>query len=102
MARVPGFGTSRTEPEGKPLVRATIAIDVPFTVRSECLDHVLVYGRRHLDRVLRVYVSHYRSSGRIGAGPSHASRRRLVTDSAHGTGRINRRDVLKGLIHQYG
>jgi hypothetical protein len=22
------------------------------TVRSECLDHVLVYGRRHLDRVL--------------------------------------------------
>jgi transposase InsO family protein len=29
------------------------------TVRSECLDHVLVYGRRHLDWVLRVYVSHY-------------------------------------------
>src|SRR3990172_781468 len=29
------------------------------TVRSECMDHVLIYGRRHLDRVLRVYVSHY-------------------------------------------
>jgi hypothetical protein len=29
------------------------------TVRSECLDHVLVYRRRHLDRVFRVYVSHY-------------------------------------------
>jgi len=29
------------------------------TVRSECLDHVLVYGRRHLERVLRTYVVHY-------------------------------------------
>ena len=29
------------------------------TVRRECLDHVLVYGRRHLERVLRAYVSHY-------------------------------------------
>jgi len=25
------------------------------TVRRECLDHVLIYGRRHLERVLRAY-----------------------------------------------
>jgi transposase InsO family protein len=56
------------------------------TVRSECLDHVLVYGRRHLDRVLRVYLSHYTEQRpHRGLGPSHASRRRLVTGSAHGT-----------------
>jgi hypothetical protein len=36
------------------------------TVRSECLDHVPVYGRRHLDRVLRAYVTITRNSGRIG------------------------------------
>lgn len=29
------------------------------TVRNECLDHVLVFGRRHLERVLRAYAAHY-------------------------------------------
>jgi transposase InsO family protein len=29
------------------------------TVRSECLDHILIFGRRHLERVLRTYVKHY-------------------------------------------
>src|ERR1019366_8958278 len=29
------------------------------TVRRECLDHVLIYGPRHLERVLREYVAHY-------------------------------------------
>jgi putative transposase len=29
------------------------------TVRAECLDWLLVAGRRHLEQVLRVYVQHY-------------------------------------------
>ena len=29
------------------------------TVRAECLDWMLVLGRRHLDHVLRVYAEHY-------------------------------------------
>jgi transposase InsO family protein len=29
------------------------------TVRRECLDHVLIYGRRHLERVLQAYLAHY-------------------------------------------
>ena len=29
------------------------------TVRADCLDHLLIFGRRHLERVLRVYVRHY-------------------------------------------
>jgi putative transposase len=29
------------------------------SVRNECLDHVLVFGRRHLERVLRDYVAHF-------------------------------------------
>jgi hypothetical protein len=29
------------------------------TVRNECLDWLLILGRRHLDHVLRIYVQHY-------------------------------------------
>jgi putative transposase len=29
------------------------------TVRAECLDWLLILGRRHLERVLRVYTAHY-------------------------------------------
>lgn len=29
------------------------------TVRSECLDHLLIVGRRHLEEVLRIYLAHY-------------------------------------------
>ena len=29
------------------------------TVRRECLDHILVFGHRNLERILREYVRHY-------------------------------------------
>ena len=29
------------------------------TVRAECLDHLLTFGRRHLESVLSEYVDHY-------------------------------------------
>jgi putative transposase len=29
------------------------------TVRRDCLDHVLIYGRQPLERVLQAYVAHY-------------------------------------------
>jgi putative transposase len=29
------------------------------TVRRECLDHVLIFGRRRLQRVLDAYAKHY-------------------------------------------
>src|SRR6266545_396355 len=28
------------------------------TVRRECIDHVLIFGRSHLERVLRAYTEH--------------------------------------------
>jgi transposase InsO family protein len=37
------------------------------TVRRECLDHVLIFGRRHLQRVLGVYAEHYNRPCRTGA-----------------------------------
>jgi transposase InsO family protein len=29
------------------------------TVRQECLDHILIFGERHLERTLKEYVTHY-------------------------------------------
>ena len=29
------------------------------TIRTECLDWLLILNRRHLERVVRVYVEHY-------------------------------------------
>jgi len=55
----------------------------PHTVRSECLDHVLIHGRRHLDRVLRVYVGHYmQQRPHRGLGAGHLLRRLSVAGSA--------------------
>jgi len=46
------------------------------TVRTECLDWLLILNRRHLERVLRVYVDHYnRERGRIARSSfGHPSR----------------------------
>ena len=74
------------------------------TVRQECLDCMLVWGRRHLERVLDEYVRHYnderphrslalrppRSIG-VRAGPD------AVTVAAH----VRRRDRLGSLVHEY-
>jgi putative transposase len=69
------------------------------TIRRECLDWLLVTGRRHLEQVLRAYVDHYN-----GARPHPALG--LVAPLARGqptqrTGEIVRRDQLDGLIHEY-
>jgi len=71
-------------------------------VDSGCLDHVLVYGRRHLDGVLRVYVSHH-AEQRQHRGRDLAAPRDGSSSPARQTERrrIDRRDVLGGLIHEY-
>jgi hypothetical protein len=72
------------------------------TVRQECLDHVLIYGRRHLERVLGAYVAHY-----VAEGPHRGLRLAVPagnrTPQVRGTPRtpVERRDVLGGLIHEY-
>ena len=70
------------------------------TVRTECLDWVLILGRRHLHAVLREYVAHYnehrphRSLGLgVPAGRAAPPGPLLLP--------VRRRDVLGGLIHEY-
>jgi putative transposase len=72
------------------------------TVRQECLDHVLIYGRRHLERVLGAYVAHYVAE-RPHRGLSLAVPAGNRTPQVRGTPRtpVERRDVLGGLIHEY-
>jgi putative transposase len=70
------------------------------TVRDECLDWLLILNRRHLERVLRVYVDHYnrqRPHRGLGLGtpdPDTPAARSTVSE-------IRRRDRLGGLIHEY-
>jgi hypothetical protein len=73
------------------------------SVRTECLDWTLIWNRRHLQRVLTGYLEHY-NTGRPHRGieletpvPSVAA-----TPTPLGVaGRVERVDVLDGLIHEY-
>ena len=73
------------------------------TVRQECLDHVLIYGPRHLERVLQAYVAHYLEERphrglrlAVPAGYRTPQQVRGTTQPP-----IQRKDVLGGLIHEY-
>ena len=75
------------------------------TVRAECLDCLLILNRRHLERVPRVFVEHYNGHGphrALNLMPPDRQRPllRLATSSA--PDHLERRDLLGGLIHEYG
>jgi len=73
------------------------------TVRSECLDWLLIWNRRHLERVLAGYVRHYNNArphrGIDLAVPAADSQPAPV--SLAEIRRIERVDVLGGPIHEY-
>jgi putative transposase len=69
------------------------------TVREDCLDHLLVISRRHLEAVLTDYVRHY-NEARPHRGLGLAPPMPRPARSAPG-GRVIRRDILGGLIHEY-
>jgi putative transposase len=74
------------------------------TVRRECLDHLLIAGRRQLVRVLHVYVEHYnrhRPHRGLGLSAPEPSERREEADRSAAARQLHRRDVLGGLIHEY-
>jgi len=70
------------------------------TLRVDCLDRILILGRRHLEHVLRVYRQHYND---------HRPHRALHLLPPSGrdptplnpAARLRRRDLLGGLIHEY-
>jgi putative transposase len=71
------------------------------TVRADCLDRILIVGRRHLDRVLRVYVRHYNEHRPHRALDLVPPDRSTPIPQAWLPPRVGRRDLLGGLIHEY-
>ena len=70
------------------------------TVRSECLDWMLILNRRHLEHVLRVYTDHYnrqRPHRALDLHPPQATR----ASERPACRAIHRHDRLGGLIHEY-
>jgi putative transposase len=72
------------------------------TARSECLDWLLILNQQHLERVLEVFVTHYnehRPHRALSLAPPEPrwSSVASVTDEI----RVQRRDCLGGVIHEY-
>jgi len=74
------------------------------SVRRECLDRLLIFSRRQLDCVVRVYVQHY-NEGRPHRALDLRAQDPGATPSTRGdpaeSGGFRRRDLLGGLIHEY-
>ena len=71
------------------------------TIRAECLDWTLIWGRRHLDRTLRTYAEHYnrgRPHRAVGLAPPLGVARGPMPVSPRD---VRRRDLLDGLVHEY-
>jgi putative transposase len=74
------------------------------TVRQECLDWVLIWGRRHLERVLNKYVRHYndqRPHRSLALRPPNSIATRAAPGAVTVAASVRRRDRLGGLVHEY-
>ena len=75
------------------------------TIRTESLDWLLILNQQHLESALAAFVHHYnahrphRGLNLTPPQPPRALRRSTVASL---DGRVQRRDRLGGLIHEYG
>lgn len=70
------------------------------TIRTECLDWLLIINRRHLEHVVRVYIDHYNTQR------PHRALKLIPPDPPKPPPKDSRRDIrrrdrLGGLIHEY-
>jgi len=75
------------------------------SIRRECLDRLLIFSRRQLERVLRLYIRHYNEQRPHRALDLQAPDPRMMPSTrgqlAGSVTAIRRRDLLGGLIHEY-
>jgi putative transposase len=74
------------------------------TVRSECLDRLLILNDQHLERVLHVFAEHYnghRPHRALALTPPCAAGSPVSPPTEWGEARIHRRDRLGGVVHEY-
>lgn len=71
------------------------------TVRRECLDHLLINGRRHLELTLTEFIDHYHLArphqGLEQRPPCPSPEPIILAECGH----VIRDDRLGGLIHEY-
>jgi putative transposase len=71
------------------------------TVRRECIDHLLIFGRRHLEQILIEFIDHYHRArphqGLAQRSPCPSPEPIILVDGGH----VVRDDRLGGLIHEY-
>jgi transposase InsO family protein len=73
------------------------------TVRSECLDWLLILNMPHLERTLKVFVDHYnrgRPHRSLGLIPPNG-RPAVKSEAVDRPLNVRRRDRLGGLLHEY-
>ena len=76
------------------------------SLRRECLDRLLIFGRRHLERVVTAYTIRYnehRPHRSLGQRPPLAQHppERGGSSEVLALDRVRRRDRLAGLIHEH-
>lgn len=72
------------------------------TLRRECLDWLLILNRRQLERVLQIYIQHYNRHRPYRALELKAPAPRDVAPTSDPSlSRLERRDLLGGLLHEY-
>src|SRR5713226_8655589 len=73
------------------------------SARRECLDRMLIFSRRQLERVLSIYIRHYneRRPHRALDLQTPDPSRLASTHGQPAPTAIRRRDLLGGLIHEY-
>jgi putative transposase len=74
------------------------------TVRQECLDWLLIWGRRHLEGVLDEYVRHYndeRPHRNLDLRPPTVTSAVSAPHVVAVATAVQRRDRLGGLVHEY-
>jgi transposase InsO family protein len=71
------------------------------TVRTECLDWLLIRGERHLDRVLRAFVEHYNNERPHRGIDLEVPVAYTTIRKFAGVDGTQRADRLGGLVHEY-
>jgi len=74
------------------------------TVRSECLDWLLILNDQHLERVLDVFADHYnghRPHRALDLKPPHPPDPPVATAAESRETCVHRRDRLGGVVHEY-
>ena len=86
-----------TDRQRRDLLGRTVAERLIGSIRRECLDHVIVFGERHLRHVLRSYQQYYNGTRtHLALGKDSP-----LTRPVQAFGRILPLPVLGGLHHHY-